>query len=390
MIDLLLGHGQDPACTPDLLRAIEAYSAVIQRSAGGGDVHQVAAAEEAVRADPPAAFSFARSGAATLNAAGQAWRAGAFEVVSVGTLKSRAIAARAAAAGRQRRARLWVLDGASVATDIGALQAYAPVDTLFQVASQFNCLEAGGPWVKPVKSYLTDDTQGPRASISAFPGTLLRHYAAPGAHGGERFVQTNNGRQIELLSRVCGAGVATAQNGYLLADNIANPRKFLSALESRFDEISVGVHDDVEVALGYDWDGAVAGPPPPRIGQVFTSTLAGGAYGRVSGTFASTCRQLLRAAYLGTLLAATTLGRPRVVLTLIGGGVFGNPIRLIWEGILWALDQIDSLAAQDMEVLINGRNLCSQIEQREILNAVRARGGILLTWPRSGAPVIHR
>ncbi len=31
-------------------------------------------------------------------------------------------------------------------------------------------------------------------------------------------------------------------------------------------------------------------------------------------------RQLLRAAYLGTLLAAVSLGRTRVTLTLIGGG----------------------------------------------------------------------
>ena len=32
----------------------------------------------------------------------------------------------------------------------------------------------------------------------------------------------------------------------------------------------------------------------------------------------------LRAAYLGTLLAAATLGQHLAVLTLIGGGVFGN------------------------------------------------------------------
>ena len=51
-------------------------------------------------------------------------------------------------------------------TDIGALQASAPPGSLFQVASQFNCLESPGAYVTPVAAYLGDPTQGPRASIS--------------------------------------------------------------------------------------------------------------------------------------------------------------------------------------------------------------------------------
>ena len=41
----------------------------------------------------------------------------------------------------------------------------------------------------------------PRASISAFPATLLRHYAAP-APDGRRFVQQTGGPQIDLLADV--------------------------------------------------------------------------------------------------------------------------------------------------------------------------------------------
>ena len=69
---------------------------------------------------------------------------------------------------------------------------------LFQVASQFNCLEAPGSFVVPVADYLHDPTQGPRASVSAFPATLVRHYAAP-QPGGQRFVQASNGPQIMLV-----------------------------------------------------------------------------------------------------------------------------------------------------------------------------------------------
>src|SRR3989442_929187 len=81
-------------------------------------------------------------------------------------------------------------------------QAPAPPGSLFQVASQFNCLESPGEFVVPVAEYFNDPTQGPRASISAFPGTLVRHYAAP-APDGSRFVQTNDGPQLNLLEGVC-------------------------------------------------------------------------------------------------------------------------------------------------------------------------------------------
>jgi hypothetical protein len=279
------------------------------------------------------------------------------------------------------------LAGDSPATDIGSLQSQAGAGTLFQVASQFNCLEA--PWdeLTSVVSYFGDPTQGPRASISAFPGTLLRHYRAPGRRG-VPFVQTNDGPQIELLRDVCEPGMATVRNGYLRAGTIPHPKTFSATLEARFDAIRVGVHDDVEVVRGYNWDGAVSGAP--RIAQVFTSTLAAGGYGSASGSLLDVCRQLLRAAYLGTLLAATSLGRERVVLTLIGGGAFGNPPRLIWESILWALDQAESVVARDLDVVVNGRNLGEQLDRPTILQGVRARGGVLLACPRGGPVTVHR
>ena len=130
----------------------------------------------------------------------------------------------------------------------------------------------------------------------------MRHYAAPGGDG-KRFVQTSDGPQLNLLEAVCSPGVAQVRSGYLTSSSIANRSALAAALESRFEDIRVGVHEDVPVVLGYNWDGGVAGNR--RIGQVFTSTFAGGGY---SGTSASDpnyrpiCTALLRAAYLGTLL----------------------------------------------------------------------------------------
>jgi hypothetical protein len=66
------------------------------------------------------------------------------------------------------------------------------------------------------------------------------------------------------------------------------------------------------------------------------------------------------------------------VLTLIGGGVFANPIPLIWRAIGWAIDECEPLLAQDLEVVINGRNLGKQIAREALVAAVRERGGTLL------------
>jgi hypothetical protein len=389
MIDLLLEQAGGAAQDGELLRALAAHEEAVKRSAGRSDLRTVGEAEAAVRSDPTKAFTFDSSGAAILDVRGRQWSAGRFEVASLGSLRERVLRGVAAKGNHQGRVHLWVVDGGAASTDIGSLQAHATDGTLFQVASQFNCLEATGPWVAPIQRYLEDPTQGPRASISALPGTLLRHYAAPGSNG-DRFIQTSDGRQVELLANVCERGVASVQNGYLLSDEVADPRSLLQALESRFDAIRVGAHDAIEVVFGYDWNGVVGRSPAPLIAQVFTSTLAGGGYGTISRELLGVCRQLLRAAYLGTLLAALDLGHRRIVLTLIGGGVFGNPVETIWESILWALDEVAPLATQDVSVVVNARNLKGQLDLSRVRKATRDRGGFVLAWPASGTAQIHR
>ena len=162
------------------------------------------------------------------------------------------------------------------------------------MASQFNCLESPGPHITPVANYFSDPTQGPRASISAFPGTLLRHYDAPGGNG-KRFVQASDGPQLNLLEAICSPDVAQVRSGYLISSSIANSTALAGVLERRFEEIRVGVHEDVPVVLGYNWDGAVSGDR--RIGQVFTSTFAGGGYSGEAvddPNFRPICTALLR------------------------------------------------------------------------------------------------
>jgi hypothetical protein len=370
----------------DALRAgIEDHARSAAASRGLGDGAQVERVEAEVAADPAAAIRFDATGAATVTSAARSYQGGRFEVLRLCELRSRALATRARAGRPAARRTLWVLDGGSPATDIGALQAAAAPGSLFQVASQFNCLEAPGSFVTPVADYFHDPTQGPRASISAFPATLVRHYAAPAADG-TRFVQRTDGRQIDLLADVCDPGVAAVRSGYLRSSDIADPAAFARALEDRFEAIAVGVHDGAEVVLGADWTGGVAGAPHRTIAQVLTSTIAGGMYGGLDEEPAGAviCRQLQRAAYLGTLLAAAALGKRRVALTLIGGGVFANPLRVIWDAILWAADQVVPFLHAELSIVVNGRSLGVELPPAELRAAAVARGGDLVRFDRGG------
>jgi hypothetical protein len=356
---------------------------------GGGDGDQVARAEAEVAADPRRAIRFDDGGDATVIAAGRRYRGGRFETPSLGALRARALAARAHAGRPDARLSLFVLDGKSPLTDIGALQAEAPPRSLFQVASQFNCLESPGAFVTRVAEYFHDPTQGPRASISAFPGTLVRHYAAP-APGGGRFVQASDGAQLDLLADVCDPGVAAVASGYLRGGAISDAPAFARALEDRFDAIQLGLHAGIEVVLGADWTGAVEHAPFRTIAQAFTSTVAGGMYGGLDDgnpSFAVIVRQLQRAAYLGTILGAAALGADRVVLTLIGGGVFANPIEAIWDAIVWAADQARHALHRDLIVVVNGRELGRQVAPDQLRQAAAARGGALVRLERDGVSV---
>jgi hypothetical protein len=388
VLHLLHDHDATAAGRARLEDQFRSHLRAVLASRQRGDLSQVARAEAEVRKDPRNRIRFDDAGLATVEAAGRPYRGGRFESLPLGPLRERARRAREGAGSPKARLRLWVFDGASPLADIGALQATAAPHSLFQVASQFNCLESPGPYVINVASYPSDPTQGPRASISAFPATLVRHYAAP-REDGTRFVQTSEGEQINLLADVCRPGVATVRNGYLRSTGVADPAAFARTLEDQFDLIRVGVHDAAEVVLGHDWEGSVE-EPAPTIAQVFTSTVAGGMYGPLNTqepAWATICRQLQRAAYLGTLLAAAGLGKGQVLLTLIGGGVFRNPVPFIWEAILWAADEVQGVLHRDLVVVVNGYNLGGQIPEAQLHEAAHARRGALVRFDGAGGVI---
>jgi hypothetical protein len=360
----------------DICQAFHQYSQRLANSLTSSDGGQVADCEKMVAANPRDSFQVDAQGMARLTAGRCDFSAGRFACRSLTSLRS--------AQPKGGRVSLWVLEGQANVTDIGALQAIAPPKSLFQVASQFNCLESPGPRLAKVADYFFDPTQGPRASISAYPATLLRHYRAPGPEG-TTFVQQDDGPQLNLLHRVALEGVARVEGGYLLAHQVTQPATLATLVQEHFDEIEVGVHENVQVVLGADWGGAVIGKP--HIAQVFTSTVAAGGYSRVdlsNDNWLIILRQIQRAAYLGTLLAAAKLRQRRAILTLIGGGVFGNPLPLIWDSILWACRQVEAHLDGDLTVIVNGRNLSSGVALEKLREAAQKRGGDLLYCTNRG------
>lgn len=241
--------------------------------------------------------------------------------------------------------------------------------TAYQLASQFNCLEA--PYhlsLVGVAEYFHDHTQGPQGAIQAFPGALLRHYAAPCPEFGfgSTFVQ-NEKMQLNLLSDVLSPqhtksvdehghectylepSVGRLINGYLLEEGIYDEQGLLYSLINNFDKIKVGLHEDIEVPFAK----TLPGYAKHKTTQILTSTICLDTFTELTDTVKGIMTRLLRAAYLGTILAANRAGKGNLVLTLIGGGVFHNPQSYIWNAIFWAIKEATPFLNDDMDIYVN-------------------------------------
>jgi hypothetical protein len=248
---------------------------------------------------------------------------------------------------------------------------------LFQVASQFNLLEMIGPEVTPehgVSRYQHDHTQGPACAMAAGAATIYRNYFAPVGGG---YGQTTE-RQFDGLAGLgeCFAAALNSpvaslwcmQNGYALCtraglDAIA---WYLGELQSEQvdmlrGKLRIGVHHDVEVT-------EATGEHRPLVSQAFCSALPV-AYAQIGDApwepFASL---VLEAAYEATMLVAV-LNKRRgasnvVLLTLLGGGAFGNQVDWILAAIRRALRKMSGL---DLDV----RLVCYGMASRETLQMVK-------------------
>ncbi|MCB0628716.1 MAG: hypothetical protein R2824_36065 [Saprospiraceae bacterium] len=218
--------------------------------------------------------------------------------------------------------------------------------SVFQAASQFNLLEMVNPQVTPeegVAIYENDFTQGPACAIACGAGTIYRNY----------FVEIDGGlgqsreRQIDCLSdlgeyfnnkeQACW----TMQNGYALVNRegltrINNTIKSLDpvAYEVLKGKLRIGLQLDTEVTIDQRKN---------TVTQAYCSALPIG-YSQVPAVqWEPFARLILEATYEATFYAALrhlkATGNDQLFLTLVGGGVFGNPLH-------WILDAIEKTVLQ--------------------------------------------
>jgi hypothetical protein len=274
---------------------------------------------------------------------GKSYGIGELELVSLQTLRERV----KSVGGPSGRLKVSVVTGD--VREMHRLPEYA--GALFQVASQFNLLEMVAPEITPehgVTRYQHDRTQGPACAIAAGAATIYRNYFAPvgGAEG-----QTKE-RQFDGLANVGDAlgkdlnqpveALWSMRNGYALctragldaiADHIRSLR--LEQIDILRGKLCIGIHHDVEVTEATDED-------RPVVSQAFCSALPV-AYTRISHShwepFASL---VLEAAYESTMWEAMLNARRGasniVLLTLLGGGAFGNRENWILAAMRRALE----------------------------------------------------
>jgi hypothetical protein len=213
--------------------------------------------------------------------------------------------------------------------DTSQLQFTSQDGTLFQVASNFNCHELGSPQKsvfsgKYITQLMVDCTQGPSASGGAVFGAFLR-------------VSKHKNKEINLLEDTL---TLIPNNGKLY--NSTNFEQFNADL------IKIGLHKNVQASFCRSDYIFAYNPNASKIDQVFTSTCILNKY----DNYFNLADILLEKAYEGTYLSAILRSSPKIVLTLIGGGTFNNPISLIVNKIIKIHDLYSQYLPTDCEVVL--------------------------------------
>jgi hypothetical protein len=227
---------------------------------------------------------------------------------------------------------------------------------IFQVASQFNCLEMAAPSLTPehgVGIYEHDRTQGPACSICAGAGTIFRNYFA-NVNG--RLGQSSD-NQIDCLADIGdyfnnpSQQFWKLQNGYCFpsASGLAAIEQHLcdcdaQELDAIGSRLRVGVQSNTQVTI----DDATH-----PVTQVFCSALPISYSNIELSQWDQFPRLILDATYEAVFHVAfqnfKETGCNKLYLTLVGGGVFGN--RMDW--ILSAIGRsVDRFAATELDVSI--------------------------------------
>ena len=232
---------------------------------------------------------------------------------------------------------------------------------IFQVASQFNCLEMQSAYARPnqgVTIYSGDHTQGPACAMACPAALVYRNYFVEHTKNGVNYKgqcahQIDNLEDIGELLENDSKNLWTMTNGYVIVDNrenlgyISNQILTVVGRYRIIQALRVGVHWSTSV-VDYPNIAKNEKPLEHRVCQVYASALPVSRIYNPSITnidlwepFA-TC--ILEGSYKATLCIAALIAikaqtRIKCYLTLIGGGAFGNKSDWIIKAIEKALEK---------------------------------------------------
>ena len=237
----------------------------------------------------------------------------------------------------------------------------------FQVASNFNGLEYTSSSRRSnrrdlgIARYVHDTTQGPAASESACPGTMLRNYYMNSNDVPEsgQFVHDDAkmGFEANLLDGHPDLKrLYPVTNGYVVHDRPMDQEieDYFRTDEALFRHMKIARHDCVQVTFGQYHDDSdkleVCEDPNQLVNQVFFASINLGSV-RIENwkNAARVVKELTTANMIGSLIAARENsaflrvrsdchGRRRFFPNLVGCGVFGN--QRSWIIDTWKSDQV--------------------------------------------------
>lgn len=237
-------------------------------------------------------------------------------------------------------------------------------NALFQAASQFNLLEMVNPNITPeqgIDRYENDRTQGPSCAIACGAGTIYRNYFVP---INNQLGQTKN-NQIDCLEEI-GKELKneerqlwSMENGYAMAnqEGLTFINKHLASLNQEQTEALKG-----KLKIGIQWNTAVTiSPKKHLVTQVYCAALPV-TYSEVPVPYWENFASLiLEATYEATLYVALKNMKENncnlVYLTLIGGGVFGNEQKWIFDALEKAVLKFKNTGLDIRIVSYSGTNL---------------------------------
>jgi hypothetical protein len=228
----------------------------------------------------------------------------------------------------------------AISADAYALHTWPEVHgAMIQVASQFNLLEMPGPGTTPehgITGYQHDQTQGPACAMACAPATAFRNYLVS-VDGQSGQTQTHQINTLRDLDRAIGIPGICMQNGYAMLDT-----ETVRAIGQHIQDLDDAGRDELrqKLRIGLQSNTQVTAddsPPEQRVTQALCSALPVAYNHAPRSDWAPFASLVLEASYEATLLAAVLnhrqTGNPRVYLTMVGGGAFGNETRWIFQAL---------------------------------------------------------